>query len=159
MNKDPVPSRVSELIALIAIVTVTGAAAVVAFGFPARARIYPVVVSLAAVTIALASIAVLRGAKSDVDAIISDRVSDDLPRILPYVLGFVGYYGAVAIVGLVTGSVMFVTLFLGKYGRVRWRFAIVLGLAVGAGLAVVGTVLNLRWPPSVIDPFVMMGLI
>lgn len=145
---------------LLVMAVVAAGAGLDALGFPARARVYPVTVAVAALVLALLEAS--RVGRRDVSepemAVAAPPLADDLRRAVPFAAWGIGFYLAVWVVGMVTGSVIFVTLFLNRQGRMRWPAALAAGAAVGVALIGLGLWLDLRWPRAVFDLILLTGL-
>ncbi len=128
--------------------------------FPNKAQTYPRTVALAAVVITLAELGsylwTLRGQKSEEAS--SDTLTAKFIKILPYVLWLCACYATIYVIGMVVASGLFVFLFLFREGDVRWYYALLSGLIVIAFLLLIGDVMGLKWPESVVDPLALIGL-
>lgn len=152
---------VPQIVTLAAIAVLAAGAALAAAGFPARARVYPLTVSVAAALLAgweLIKLVRRRAAEPDASVAATPLV-DDVIRAIPYAVWGIGYYALIWVIGLVPASTVFVTGFLARRGHVRWPAAIAAGVAVGAGLVGLGLWLDVRWPRALFDLLAFTGLV
>lgn len=154
---DRPPPRL-QIVTLGVIAGVSGLAALIALGFPARARVYPLTVSVAALVLAVWE-GIRLGHDQTVDPIPpAAPLLNDVRHAIPYLVWGIGFYVLTWFVGLVPASLVFVTLFLHRHGEVHWPQAVAAGAAVATGLIGLGLWLDLRWPRSVIDLLYLIGL-
>lgn len=163
-------SRSDPLIGLGVLLVLFGAMALSSLGFPTRARFYPLFVGVLGVLLASGEMwLVMRAAaRSDADAKPARPVESGPPPmalarafrdVVPYLLWLVGYLAAIALVGMMTASGLFVSAFLWREGDVSAVKAGLGAVAVVVLLLVVGSVFSLQWPGALFDPLAQLGVL
>ena len=153
MTTGATPTR-RQTAVLIATIVVCAAAALLSLGFPARARVYPLTVSLAAVVLGAWDLLLSRKAsrRESVDEPVPSGQADrDGAGVARYLGWLAAYYVVIFLVGAIPASGIFVAAFLKVEGRVRLVPAIALGLAVSLGLLGLGVAMGFRWPTTGVD--------
>jgi hypothetical protein len=138
--------RVAFLVAIGLVLLYASAAAA---GFPARARIFPQLVSLAALLLVMIEIARLlwrRFIRLEGDAADARSALVVLRAGAPYVAWIAGYYAAIWLVGFLAASLLFVVLFLTLVARVTPLRALLVALSLGGVLLGLRHTLDVRWP-------------
>jgi hypothetical protein len=148
-------------------------AAVAAGGFPDRARIFPQVVSVAALLIVALEIGrmVWSRRKERRDERREETVAGEPPGRAPtasllaqvrsgapYLAWFAAYYASIALLGFPAASALFVFAFLGRVARVPLARAAAGALAVVALLLVLHGVLDVRWPAGLLGELTGVGI-
>jgi hypothetical protein len=143
-----------QAIVLIAIIVLCALAALLSLGFPARARVYPLTVALAAVALGLWDL--VRSAKEaprseghETPAAPPD--TGGAMRAAGYLTWLGAYYVVIFLVGAVPASGAFVAGFLGRKAGVRWIPAIAMGTAMSLALLGLGALMGFRWPTTMAD--------
>jgi len=136
-----------------------GVGALVATGFPPRARIYPLFVGVVGVLLASAELFLnTRMAGGDDGAVAARSLSAAARQIRPYLVWLLGYLILSALIGLILASGVFVALFLRRAGGTSVRVAAMAFWGVLGFLVVAGAIFGLHWPASIIDPIALLGL-
>ena len=153
--------NIEQVIFLLLVLLVFAWAAWDAFSFPEKAQTYPRTVALAAVIITLVELGsytmTLRTQPSG-EAAVSDSVSTQFFKILPYLFWLGAFYAAIYLMGIIVASGLFVFIFLLREGKMAWYYALLSGLIVIGFLLTMEDVMSLKWPRSVIDPILLLGL-
>lgn len=120
-----------------------------ALGFPPRARLFPLTVSVAALLL-LAVDLVRTGLRPGDGFPQSGGLVAQGRAVAPYLLWIVGFYLAIAGLGFVIATGAFVFGFLLTQAKMRWWMALVSAAAVIAGLFVLGALLGIEWPAGLL---------
>lgn len=135
-------------------------AAFEADGFSGQARLYPFVVALAGLVIAIVEFGSFAFSQRQQDpaAANSESLAQRFVKATPYLAWLAGLYAAIYVIGMVISSGLFAFLFLLSEGKLRWYYALLSGILVIVFLIVMQDVMSLKWPKSLMDPLDMMGL-
>lgn len=135
-------------------------AAFEANGFSGQARLYPFVVSVAALVIGILEFGLFGWSQRGQDSTQSagETLSHRFRKALPYLSWLLGLYAAIYVIGMVLSSGLFAFLFLLREGKMRWYYSLLSGLLVIGFLLIMQDVMSLKWPKSLIDPLDMIGL-
>lgn len=154
---------IEQVIFLAVVLGIFGWAAYGALEFPTQAQTFPWFVALTAIVITGAELVLyllsLRNEENRAAALsAADSISARFGGILPYLIWLIAYYGAIYVIGMVTASALFVFLFLLIPGKMKWYWALLSAVLVFAFLISMEDVMSLRWPRSIVDPLVWLGL-
>lgn len=88
----------------------------------------------------------------------ADSLIQAFVQISPYLLWITAYFGGIYLMGMIVASTLFVAFSIWRMGEVPWHFALIGGLAVAFFLILLTDVMNLKWPPSLLDPLSLLGI-
>lgn len=155
--------RPSERLAFLVLATIVfGLAAWEARSFPVRARVFPQVIATGAFLLGvfevIRSVRAMRRSNQAAEpegatgtAAVPHAFVNHFRAGVPYILWILGYYAGIAVFGFYLASGAFITLFLVRYGRVRWYIAAAAVIPVWAFLLVLSFSMNIMLPASPIE--------
>jgi hypothetical protein len=131
-------------------------AAVVALGFPSRARIYPLSASVAGILLSFLSLRLARRTTAS-----PESETEELPwrRAAPYFAAMLGYLLLTFVIGLVTASAILLVVALRRNAKTGWLAAIASGVGAVVFLAGLSAWLGLRWPTALVDLAGLLGIV
>lgn len=153
------PRHRDQLLFLVLVAALFGWVAIHAQGFHRTARIFPQVVAIAMLVLALIELVsyglgAWREARHGVGPkgpVEEDGPSlwDGMRQVGPYIVWILAYFLGIYLVGFVVASGVFVALSLMTMGRMRWYAAIGSTAVLIAGLLVLANALTLQWPAGI----------
>ena len=123
--------------------------------FPDTARRFPRAITLISLIFLLIQLIKVWLNKKDYAATVTDKgIVAQFRKIAPYILWIIGFYGLIALIGLVFASAIFIVVFLLRYADMKWYFALLSAVVVVALMLLIGDLLSLRWPFGLLgEPF------
>ena len=123
--------------------------------FPDTARRFPRLITIISLIFLVIQLIKVWLNKKDYPATVTDKgIVAQFRKIAPYIIWIIGFYGLIALIGLVFASAIFVVVFLVRYADMKWYYALFAAFVVVALMLLIGHLLSLRWPFGLLgEPF------